>query len=112
MLGAYFLLFRHARVLVLFPIVFIPLFFEIPAIVFLIIWFGLQLIEAWRALGGGGGGVGEVINIGTAESLSVDEIAHHGSLVLVEFSVEIAVERLAVDCRVCGNDLKCRSVGG
>ncbi len=63
-LGAYFLLFRHARVLVLFPIVFIPLFFEIPAVVFLVIWFALQLVQAWGALGMDGGGVAWWAHVG------------------------------------------------
>jgi membrane associated rhomboid family serine protease len=54
-LGAYFFLFPRARVLTLVPVLFIPLFFEIPAVIFLLIWFGLQLFQAWMGLGMGGG---------------------------------------------------------
>jgi len=38
-MGAYFILFPRSTVLVLFPIFIYPLFFEIPATIFLIIWF-------------------------------------------------------------------------
>jgi membrane associated rhomboid family serine protease len=37
-LGAYFLLFPLARVIVLVPILFFPLFFELPAVTYLAIW--------------------------------------------------------------------------
>ena len=65
-LGAYFFLFPRARVLTLVPIVFIPLFFELPAIVFLLIWFGLQLIQAYAGLGADGadGGVAWWAHVG------------------------------------------------
>jgi membrane associated rhomboid family serine protease len=66
-LGAYFFLFPRARVLTLVPIVFIPLFFELPAVTFLLIWFGLQLLQAWAGLGmeeGGGGGVAWWAHVG------------------------------------------------
>jgi membrane associated rhomboid family serine protease len=42
-LGAYFVMFPTARVLTLVPILFLPLFFEIPAVVYLGIWFASQL---------------------------------------------------------------------
>jgi hypothetical protein len=45
-MGGYFLLFPGARILTLLPIVFIPLFFEIPAFVFIGIWFLLQVLNA------------------------------------------------------------------
>jgi membrane associated rhomboid family serine protease len=45
-MGGYFLLFPAARILTLVPIVFIPLFFEIPAFVFIGIWFLLQVLNA------------------------------------------------------------------
>jgi len=65
-LGAYFILFPHARVLTLVPLLFIPFFFELPAIVFLLIWFGLQLLQAWSGLGaeGMGGGVAWWAHVG------------------------------------------------
>lgn len=63
-LGAYFLLFPRARVLTLVPIFFIPLFFELPAITFLLIWFALQLIQAYAGLGMEGGGVAWWAHVG------------------------------------------------
>ena len=43
-MGAYVMLYPHGRVLTLVPIVFIPLFFRLPSIVFLGIWFGTQVL--------------------------------------------------------------------
>jgi membrane associated rhomboid family serine protease len=65
-LGAYFLLFPRARVLTLLPVLFIPLFFELPAITFLLIWIGLQLVQAYAGMGDmeGGGGVAWWAHIG------------------------------------------------
>jgi len=45
-MGAYLLLFPHARILTLIPIFFIPYFIEIPAFFFLGIWFLLQFLSA------------------------------------------------------------------
>lgn len=45
-MGAYFILYPGAKILTLIPIVFIPLFFEIPAFVFLGIWFLIQFLSA------------------------------------------------------------------
>jgi membrane associated rhomboid family serine protease len=44
-MGAYFILFPRSRVIVLLPILFIPLFFELPAIVYLGIWLFSQLFS-------------------------------------------------------------------
>lgn len=44
-LGAYFVRFPYARVTILVPILFFPLFFEIPAIAFLGVWVIMQLHE-------------------------------------------------------------------
>ncbi|MEJ2219161.1 MAG: rhomboid family intramembrane serine protease, partial [Gemmatimonadota bacterium] len=49
-MGAYLFLFPKARVIVLLPIFFFPFFFELPAIVYLIFWFGLQLFSGTLAL--------------------------------------------------------------
>ena len=54
-MGAYFLLFPHARVLTLIPILFIPWFVEIPAAFFLGIWFILQFLSAAGSDGTAGG---------------------------------------------------------
>jgi len=45
-LGAYFLMHPRARVLALLPILFIPLFFWVPAVLYLLIWFFTQLLES------------------------------------------------------------------
>ncbi len=44
-MGAYFVMFPHAQVIVMFPILFYPLFFTIPAIVYLGVWYMTQLIS-------------------------------------------------------------------
>jgi membrane associated rhomboid family serine protease len=51
-LGAYFVLYPFARVLVLFPVLFLPLFFEVPAVIYLGIWFVSQLFNGTLALAG------------------------------------------------------------
>lgn len=48
-LGAYFFRFPYARVVILVPILFFPLFFEIPAIAFLGFWVIMQLQEVSTA---------------------------------------------------------------
>ena len=48
-LGAYFFRFPYARVVILVPILFFPLFFEIPAIAFLGVWVIMQLHEMTTA---------------------------------------------------------------
>ncbi len=50
-LGAYFLLYPRAKVITLIPLIFIPWFVEIPAIVFLGIWFITQLYSGIVSLG-------------------------------------------------------------
>lgn len=45
-MGAYFILHPRARILTLIPIFFIPYFLEIPASIFLGIWFVLQFLNA------------------------------------------------------------------
>ena len=53
-MGAYFILHPRARILTLIPIFFIPWFIEIPAFVFLGVWFGLQLLNAAVSQGASG----------------------------------------------------------
>jgi membrane associated rhomboid family serine protease len=50
-LGGYILLFPTARILTLIPIVIIPWFVEIPAFVFLGVWFAMQLLNGTADLG-------------------------------------------------------------
>ena len=45
-MGAYFLLYPRAKILTVIPIIFIPWFLEIPAFVFLGLWFLLQFLNA------------------------------------------------------------------
>ncbi|MBN1614313.1 MAG: rhomboid family intramembrane serine protease [Deltaproteobacteria bacterium] len=45
-MGSYFLLYPRARIVTLIPIVIIPYFVEIPAVIFLAFWFFMQLISA------------------------------------------------------------------
>ncbi|MCB1054347.1 MAG: rhomboid family intramembrane serine protease [Acidobacteria bacterium] len=63
-LGAYFLLHPGARVLTLIPVFFYPLFVEIPAAVFLGLWFLMQLFSGAVALLGPGGGIAWWAHIG------------------------------------------------
>ncbi|MDW8262010.1 MAG: rhomboid family intramembrane serine protease [Phycisphaerales bacterium] len=49
-MGAYLILFPRSRIIVLLPILFIPFFFEIPAIVYLAVWFYSQLFNGVLSL--------------------------------------------------------------
>lgn len=49
-LGAYLLLYPHARIVTFVPIFFIPYFIELPAVVFLAMWFFVQLMSGWASL--------------------------------------------------------------
>jgi membrane associated rhomboid family serine protease len=51
-LGAYLVLFPTARLIVMFPIFFFPFFFEVPAVLYLVIWFFIQLFSGAAALAG------------------------------------------------------------
>jgi membrane associated rhomboid family serine protease len=51
-LGAYLLFFPTARLIVMFPILFFPFFFEVPAIFYLGLWFFSQLFSGTLALAG------------------------------------------------------------
>lgn len=50
-MGAYFILYPHSKILTLIPILIFPLFIEIPAFFFLGLWFFMQVFNA--AIGGG-----------------------------------------------------------
>ncbi len=49
-MGAYFVLFPHARLIVMVPIFFWPIFLEIPAVAYLLFWFLIQLFSGTMAL--------------------------------------------------------------
>jgi membrane associated rhomboid family serine protease len=65
-MGSYFLLFPRARVITLIPLFFIPWFIEIPALVFLGLWFVSQLFSgiAWLGAAQAAGGVAWWAHIG------------------------------------------------
>jgi membrane associated rhomboid family serine protease len=48
--GAYFLLFPHARLVMMFPVIFYPVFFEVPAFFYLGFWFLTQLFSSVASL--------------------------------------------------------------
>ncbi|MFH1183818.1 MAG: rhomboid family intramembrane serine protease [Chloroflexota bacterium] len=54
-LGAYLILFPHARVASLVPILFVFTVVQVPATLFLLFWFVSQLFSGWLSLGGAGG---------------------------------------------------------
>src|SRR5438552_19174619 len=43
LLCSYLMFFPTARLIVLFPILFFPFFFEVPAVLYLVLWFSIQL---------------------------------------------------------------------
>lgn len=49
-MGAYFVLFPFARLIVMVPVFFWPIFLEIPAVSYLLIWFLIQLFSGTMAL--------------------------------------------------------------
>ena len=53
-MGAYFILYPHSRILTLIPVFFFPYFVEIPAYFFLGLWFILQFIHAVGSTSQGG----------------------------------------------------------
>jgi membrane associated rhomboid family serine protease len=65
-LGAYFVMFPYSRIVVLVPILFIPLFFELPAVVYLGFWALTQLFSGTLALASGSyvGGVAWWAHVG------------------------------------------------
>jgi membrane associated rhomboid family serine protease len=63
-MGAYFLLYPRAKILTLIPIIIIPWIVEIPAFVFLGIWFALQFISVAASHGGAVTGIAWWAHIG------------------------------------------------
>ncbi len=63
-LGAYFKLYRHASVRALIPLFFIFTMVDLPASLFIIIWFILQLLYGVSSLGQAGGGIAFWAHIG------------------------------------------------
>ncbi|MCI0652614.1 MAG: rhomboid family intramembrane serine protease [Planctomycetes bacterium] len=48
-LGAYFVLFPHSRVITIIPVFLMPMFVELPAVTYLLIWFVMQLFAGTLA---------------------------------------------------------------
>jgi membrane associated rhomboid family serine protease len=48
-LGAYFVLFPFSRIITLFPVFFLPFFFELPAATYLLLWFLSQIFSGTLA---------------------------------------------------------------
>lgn len=65
-IGAYARLFPHARLVLVVPVLFVPFFLEVPAILFAAFWFLTQVIPGLATLGAGGeaGGVAWWAHIG------------------------------------------------
>ncbi|MFQ5668901.1 MAG: rhomboid family intramembrane serine protease [Acidobacteriota bacterium] len=63
-MGAYLLLFPSARVIALIPFFFWPLFLEVPAVVFMLVWFAMQFSSGLLALGQAAGGVAWWAHVG------------------------------------------------
>ena len=64
-MGAYLVLFPRARIILLFPVLFLPFFFEVPAFVFLLVWFYSQFFCGTLSLAAGHvGGVAWWTHIG------------------------------------------------
>jgi membrane associated rhomboid family serine protease len=51
-LGAYLIFFPTARLIVMLPIVFFPFFFEVPAVLYLVLWFFINLFSGTAAVAG------------------------------------------------------------
>ena len=65
-MGAYFVLFPRARVITLIPVFFWPVFVELPAVLFLGLWFVMQFYSGAAALGveTDGGGIAWWAHVG------------------------------------------------
>jgi membrane associated rhomboid family serine protease len=65
-LGCYIRLFPFSRVIVLIPVLFLPLFFEVPAMMFTGLWFVFQLLGAAadRLIPSGGGNIAWWAHVG------------------------------------------------
>ncbi len=63
-LGGYLVLFPRARVLTVVPLIVVFPVFEVPAWIFLVIWFVLQGVGGLQSLGSGGAGVAFFAHVG------------------------------------------------
>ncbi len=65
-LGAFTWLFTRATVTVVVPIIIIPLMFSIPAVLYTLFWFALQVVQGWMSYGdaASGGGIAWFAHLG------------------------------------------------
>jgi membrane associated rhomboid family serine protease len=66
-MGAYLLFFPFARMIVVLPVFFYPLFFEVPAVIYLLLWFWTQIAGGASTLVAGvahGGGIAFWAHVG------------------------------------------------
>jgi membrane associated rhomboid family serine protease len=63
-MGAYLMMFPTARIITVFPIFFLPFFFELPAVVFLGLWFLIQFLGAASTVVPAQGGVAWWAHVG------------------------------------------------
>jgi len=66
-MGAYFIFFPFARMIVVFPVLFYPMFFELPAVLYLGLWFFSQIVGGTASLAIGtqrGGGIAFWAHVG------------------------------------------------
>jgi membrane associated rhomboid family serine protease len=65
-MGAYFVMFPYSKIITFVPIIFIPLFIRVPAVIYLGIWFILQVYSGSlnSLMGGAGSGVAWWAHIG------------------------------------------------
>ena len=59
-MGAYFLMFPYSRMVVLVPVIFYPLFFEIPSAIYLLLWIFSQIFSGAAVILSGGSSMGGV----------------------------------------------------
>lgn len=65
-LGAYFLCLSWGRIVIAIPVLFVPFFFEVPAIAYLVLWLATQMVGALgeTMAGGLGGGIAWYAHLG------------------------------------------------
>ena len=90
-MGAYFLLYPKARILTVIPIIIFPWFVEIPAFIFLGVWFLIQFINA--AGTGAGSGIAwwaEPAPVANKSTVSLVEVSPSTVIALNEMSLAFA----------------------
>jgi membrane associated rhomboid family serine protease len=63
-LGGYLVLFPRARVLTVIPLIVVWPVFEVPAWIWLVVWFAIQALSGWRSWGSGEAGVAFFAHVG------------------------------------------------